>query len=175
VTSLRGLAIEGGVGNLVVLEAGGDEILVFDRWRAAAAGYERAEWRTVAALRVPIDVPRLVIHPRRHRFRMPEGDVGLASIGSESGTFDRRFRVLATDRGAAVAIVDPRMMTWLLAQPRAVTYEAAGSWLVCSKRMGRRRDLDALVASAVGFRDHLPRVATSFYPALDPGFPRPVS
>jgi hypothetical protein len=172
VTSLRGLVLEGGVGDLVVLEAGDDEILLFDRWRAAAAGYERAEWRTVAALGAPIDVPRLVVHPRRRRFRMAEGDLGLASIGSESGAFDRRFRVLSTDRAAAVAIVDPRMMAWLLDGPRGVTYEAAGRWLVCSKRMGRIRDREVLATAAVGLRDHLPRVSASFYPPEDPGFGR---
>lgn len=172
VTSLQGLAIEGGVENLVVLGAGNDEILVFDRWRAAAAGYERAEWRTVATLRAPIDVPRIVVHPRRHRFRMSESDVGLSSVGSESGGFDRRFRMLATNRAAAVALIDPRMMAWLMDGPSGVTFEAAGRWLVCSKRMGRIRDRDRLVEAVIGFRDHLPRVSASFYPPEDPGFGR---
>jgi hypothetical protein len=172
VTSLQGLAIEGGVENLVVLEAGDGEgeVLVFDRWRAAAVGYERAEWRTVAALRAPIDVPRIVVHPRRHRFRMSESDVGLSSLGSESGAFDRRFRLLATSRAAAVALIDPRMMAWLMDGPPGVTYEAAGRWLVCSKRMGRLRDRDMLMRAAAGFREHLPRVSASFYPPEDPGF-----
>jgi hypothetical protein len=172
VTSLQGLAIEGGVENLVVLEAGDGEVLVFDRWRAAAAGYERAEWRTVAALRAPIDVPRMVVHPRRQRLRISDSDVGLSSVGSESGAFDRRFRVLATNRAAAVALIDPRMMAWLMDGPSGVTYEAAGRWLVCSKRMGRIRDRDRLVEAVIGFRHHLPRVSASFYPPKDPGLGR---
>lgn len=173
VTSLRGLTIEGGVANLVVLEVEGTEILLFDRWRAAAAGYERAEWRTVSALRFPIDVPRLVVHPRRSGFRMADGDVGLSSIGSEWGAFDRRFRILTTDRAAAVAIVDARLMAWILDGPRGITYEACGRWLVCSNRMGRVRDRDTLARVSVGFRDRLPRVSASLYPPPDPGFDRP--
>ena len=169
VTSLRGLASEGGVANLVVLEVEGSEILVFDRWRAAAVGYERAEWRTAAALRVPIDVPRVAVQPRRHGFRMPEGNVGLSPVGSESGAFDRRFRVLARDRAAAVTIVDPRLMAWLLDGPRGIAYEAAGAWLVCSRRLGPVRDRDVLVRAVLAFRDHLPRVSMSLYPAPDPG------
>ena len=173
VPSLEGLGLEGGVANLAVVRVADDEVMVFDRWRAGAAGYEDAEWRTVAAMHTRMDLPRVVIHPRHHPFRGAVSQDELHAVGTESGEFDRRFRVITDDRAGGVAVIDARTMAWLLDRPVDLTYETAGPWLTCSRPSGSADHLDALVDAVIGFRDHLPRVAASFYPPEDPGFGRP--
>jgi hypothetical protein len=180
VNSLRGLStpggvpLHGGVAHLVVVREGDDEVLVFDRWRAETAGYQDAEWRTAAALRVDLDAPPLVVHPHHHPFRAPLGETPLRSVNTEWGEFDRRFQVLAHDRAAATALVDARLMAWLLDGPIDLTYEVADAWLVCSAPMGPASQRDGLIEAVLGLRDHLPRVTVSMFPAHDPGrTPRP--
>jgi hypothetical protein len=172
VPSLEGLGLEGGVANLAVVRVVEDEVMVFDRWRASAAGYEDAECRTVAAVHARMDLPRVVIHPRHHPFRGAVSQDELQPVGTESGEFDRRFRVITDDRAGAVAVIDARAMAWLLDRPVDLTYETAGQWLTCSRSSGSADQIDALVGSVVGFRDHLPRVSASFYPPEDPGLGR---
>ena len=173
VTSLHALRAEGGVANLVVVRIAEGEVLVFDRWRAPAPGYEEAEWRTAAALQADLDLPRIVIQPRRDPFRLSAGESGLPVIGTESEAFDRRFRILSVDRAAAVAIVDQRMMAWLLDGPSHLAFETAGSWLVCSEPTGPVAQRDGLIAAVMGLRDQLPRVSASLFPVRDPGFGPP--
>ena len=94
-------------------------------------------------------------------------------IGTESEAFDRRFRILTVDRAAAVAIVDQRMMAWLLDGPSDLAFETAGPWLVCSAPAGPVAQRDGLIAAVVDLRDHLPRVSASLFPVRDPGFGPP--
>ena len=164
VTSLHALRAEGGVANLAVIRIAEGEVLVFDRWRAPAPGYEEAEWRTAAALQADVDLPRIVIQPRRDPFRLSSGESGLSVIGTESEAFDRRFQILTEDRAAAVAIVDQRMMAWLLDASSHLAFETAGPWLLCSAPTGPVTQRDGLIAAVVGLRDHLPRVSASLFP-----------
>jgi hypothetical protein len=172
IPSLAGLQTEGGVANLVVVRRADDEVLVFDRWRAEAAGYEDAEWRTVAAVRTTLDAPLVVVHPRRHGLRIAEIEGALMPVGTESIEFDHRYRILAEDRAAAVAVVDARTMAWLLDRRVDLAYESAGSWVACSRPSASGDELDALIDTVLGFRDRLPRVLGSFFPRPDPGFDR---
>jgi hypothetical protein len=172
IPSLRGLGVEGGVANLVVVRVDSDEILVFDRWRATAVGYESAEWRTAAALRVPLDLPAVVIHPRHHAFRLPKDVGSMSTIDTESEEFHRRFHLLGRDRAGVVALLDARLMAWLLDGPQDLTFEATGAWLMSSKPIGAALDHDRLVEAVIELRSHLPRVSRSFYPPTDPGFGR---
>ena len=98
---------------------------------------------------------------------------GLSVIGTESEAFDRRFRILTVDRAAAVAIVDQRMMAWLLDGPSELAFETAGPWLVCSAPTGPVVQRDGLIAAVMGLRDQLPRVSASLFPVRDPGFGPP--
>ncbi len=172
IPSLTALRLEGGVANLVVIRLPEDEVMVFDRWRAATVGYEDAEWRVVSAMRTELDVPRMLIHPRHHRFRMAESETDLHQVGTESSEFEDRYRVVAGDRAAAVALVDPRTMAWLLDRTDDLTFETAGPWVACSTPSWSTNELDALVDAVVGFRYRLPRVLGSFFPAPDPGLDR---
>ena len=172
IPSLRGLGSEGGVANLAVVRVDDDEILVFDRWRATAVGYESAEWRTAAALRVPLDVPAIVVHPRHHPFRLPKDLESMSTIDTESEEFHHRFHVLGRDRVGVAALLDARVMAWLLDGPHDLTFEANGPWLMTSKPSGAVTDRDGLVAAVIELRSRLPRVSASFYPPEDPGFGR---
>jgi hypothetical protein len=74
-----------------------------------------------------------------------------------------------------VALIDQRVMAWLLASPGDVTFEAAGPWLAASTPAGDPALRDDLVAAVIELRERLPRVSPSLYPPRDPGFDRPRS
>jgi hypothetical protein len=86
--------------------------------------------------------------------------VGLGDQDMESERFNRAFDVRASDRRFASAMLDARMMQWLLAQAPGVGFEVLGGRLmVFEPRM--RTSVDD-VARALGrydaFLDHVPRI-----------------
>jgi hypothetical protein len=86
----------------------------------------------------------------------------------ESEDFERSFRIGAEDKEFATALLDPRMMTWLLGKGDTADWELAGSWakVTHSKRVeasGIRRMLD-LCAEFIG---HIPKVVLSEHPPLE--------
>jgi hypothetical protein len=168
-----------GVSNLLVgeIDAGhGDRrYLVFDLQRTPP-GYGPATWETVVATRTALDAPVLRLRVRSHRDGL--GD-GFEEVQSESGAFNRRFRVSTEDPRFASALLDSRMLAWLLRDPEQggpvgldeATVELAGSWIRCvtpQADLSRvRRSLELLD----GMLPMLPRVATRMFPAPDPGLP----
>jgi hypothetical protein len=86
----------------------------------------------------------------------------------ELETFNRRFRVVAEDPRAAVAVLDQRMMRALLALPlRVAVHVNAATLLLVAPRLEASQML-VLLGAARGLSRAVPRVVTSLYP------PRPV-
>jgi hypothetical protein len=93
--------------------------------------------------------------------------VGHADIDLESERFNRAFEVRADDRAFASALLDARMMEWLLLEPPGVGFEvASGRLMVFGPR--ERASLDD-VADALrrydAFHEHVPSVLASLFPA----------
>jgi hypothetical protein len=90
---------------------------------------------------------------------------GLLPINFESQEFNQAFRVWTTDRRCASAVVDERMMAWLLdAKPR-YGLEVSDRYLMVF--LPERRDVDLAERLDLLFRarGHLSRAASSLYPS----------
>jgi hypothetical protein len=89
--------------------------------------------------------------------------IGLDDLELELEEFNRAFNVKAKDRRFAVALVDQRMMRFLLGTDPAFAFEACGRWLLCSSKRRRPTELVPLLGTLKGFRDHVPRVVFDLY------------
>ena len=162
-----------GVRDLLTYRADGRPRLVFDRWFEPAEAYRPTRWWTMAATRIDADALQVRIEPRS--MVPPVGD-GLIEVGSESRGFDARFRVLAMDARFANALVDQRMMLWLLSRDDEATFEVGGPWAAAlCPGLTPTDGCDDLVAVLDLFVAHLPPVIHSLRPAVDPAFEPPGS
>jgi hypothetical protein len=86
--------------------------------------------------------------------------VGLGDQDLESERFNRAFDVRASDRRFASALLDARMMEWLLARAPGVGFEVLGGRLMVFEPRMRASvdDVDRALGRYDGFLEHLPRV-----------------
>lgn len=89
--------------------------------------------------------------------------VGLDDLEFELEEFNRAFNVKGEDRRFAVALVDQRMMRFLLGTDPGFGFEACGRWLLCYSDRRRPTELVPLLGTLKGFRDHVPRVVYDLY------------
>ena len=89
--------------------------------------------------------------------------LGFRDIEFESEEFNRRFQVKAGDRRFAFELVDARMMRWLLALERSVSFEVAGRWILAYHGRVRPAALIPLIGAVSEFRDRIPRAAWGQY------------
>jgi hypothetical protein len=139
----------------------GREIVVADYWYVPGSNTARDdEQRFVCVVdEARPGWPDLVVEPAGAVAAMKDA-VGLGDQDMESERFNRAFDVRASDRRFASAMLDARMMQWLLAQAPGVGFEVLGGRLmVFEPRM--RTSVDD-VARALGrydaFLDHVPRI-----------------
>ena len=138
-------------------ERAGRELAVFSR-SVTLDDYEATDWRSCAAIRMPIEAPFLRIeHPhigslgyglRQHRF--------------ESERFDRGWHIETTDDRFAVALIDQRMMAWLMTIGH-FAFETGGSWVMAETTGEDVAALDELLGILDGFVERIPRALLSLY------------
>ena len=92
--------------------------------------------------------------------------VGLGGPETESERFNRAFEVRASDRRFASAMLDARMMQWLLAQAPGVGFEILGGRLMVFEPRMRSSvdDVARLLERYDAFLDHVPRVVQQDVP-----------
>lgn len=79
----------------------------------------------------------------------------------ESEAFNKRFTVTSTDQLFASALVDQRMMAWLLDQPGTWRIEMRNGRILVSAPLVTVERLDEMQAFARGFRERIPAVVRS--------------
>jgi hypothetical protein len=89
--------------------------------------------------------------------------VGWRDIEFESGEFNARYQVRTSERRFAYELIDARMMRWLLSLGRPMSLEVAGRWILAYHGRVRPTRLIPLIGSVAGFRERIPRAATSLY------------
>ena len=106
---------------------GGLEVAVVDYWFAPTSDLQRDDYEryTCVIAPVPSGWPYLSVVPERTASRL-RSTFALPDIETESEEFNRRFEVRSTDRRFALALLDPRMMRWLLEQVVDVGFEVLG-------------------------------------------------
>ncbi|HEV8682684.1 MAG TPA: hypothetical protein VGS09_07910 [Actinomycetota bacterium] len=111
-----------------------------------------------AALEVDAAFPPIVVG-REGLFSRLADHLGFRDIEFESEEFNRRFQVRSGDRRFAYELVDARMMRWLLALERSVSFEVVGRWILAYHGRVRPEALVPLIGAAAEFRDRIPRAA----------------
>jgi len=94
-------------------------------------------------------------------------ELGLHRVEFELGAFNEAYLVYAADRYVATAIVDQRMMDWLMRSDPQWDYEIADGWLMVMREDLRANpnnyELEPVLEALLAFRDHIPDVAASLF------------
>jgi len=118
-------------------------------------------YRSIVLFDLPIGAPSTSIR-RENVLTRAANAVGVQDIDFESEEFNREYRVSSDDPRFARALVDARMMRWLLDEAKHSGFELLGSTvLVYYLLFTDPDDLDWFLDRAIGFRDHVPRVVSS--------------
>lgn len=122
-------------------------------------------YRSIVLFDLPIDAPSMSI--RRENILTRAADAaGVEDIDFESEEFNREYRISSKDPRFARALVDARMMRWLLEEAKHSVFELRGSTVLMYYHLFTDpRDLDWFLDRAVGFRDHIPRMVLSAHGA----------
>jgi hypothetical protein len=163
---------EADVRNVVYGRWAGVDVRAFEYSRARAAddGSARLGVRERFSCCVaPLDAscPLAVIGPAALVARLPEAGA-LSSVHLESDRFRRRFRLACDDARFATALVDQRMMAWLLTLPERFAFEVREDRILCVADPRGPAQLRLMLDATAGFQRHVPRVVRSLYP------PRPL-
>jgi len=109
----------------------GEDLVVADCWFAPTgrAEYDDYQRYTCVLSTAPAGWPDVAVLPERIASRMMS-TLGLPDIEMESERFNRRFEVRSADRRFTSALLDQRMMEWLLEQVPGVGFEVLGGRLM---------------------------------------------
>lgn len=147
----------------------GAQVKAFDYWyyeksTDSRGGSSRTYHRFSCAL-FPISAgcPHLTLQRENLLTRLADA-VGFHDIEFESEEFNRAFQVKSSDRKFAYALIDARMMQWLIAGGGDCAYELAGPSVLCATRRLRPAAIEWLLGRAHDFADHVPSVVASLYP-----------
>jgi hypothetical protein len=91
--------------------------------------------------------------------------VGLGDIDLESDEFNRRFSLRSPDRRFAVALVDARMIDFLLSTEARFAFFVKGRWVLLVSDPVPADTVPALMRVTEAFVDHIPRVVYELWPS----------
>jgi hypothetical protein len=148
-----------GVENVVWGVRDGREVRAFEYWRPAEDEWVRY---SCAMVRIPDGWPSLLV--RRHGpLDVARTAAGMGGMEFELGTFNRLFEVRADDRRLASAVVDQRMMGWLLESDPALGFQLQDGWLLAWMQRLPPHELERVLSMAEGFHERIPRAVWSLY------------
>lgn len=133
------------VENVMRGAVGPHDVTVFDLADPGEAAWGKprqagARSLSCAMLRVPATFPHLVIEPAD--WTVVSHTPRLEPVRFESIEFGREFQVWTASREDAYAIVDQRMMAWLLAETDDVRFEVSDGFIM-SRRGARPRSVSS--------------------------------
>jgi hypothetical protein len=155
------------VENVAWVVRDGREVRVFDYRRPSE---DESIRYSCAMVRIPHAWPSLLV--RRHG---PLDGVrtaaGLHGQEFELETFNRRFEVRSEDRRLASAVIDQRMIDWLLESDPALGFQLLHGWLLAWMPLLPPKELERALTMAEGFRERIPRAVWSLYGKGPPARP----
>lgn len=125
---------------------------------------------TCAMTPIPRWWPQLVVRGETPLGRAADA-LGVRDLQLESEDFNRAFDVRSGDPAFATALLDQRMMAWLLDVGPAFAFEVAWGWLLVAVALANPWQVEAGLELLVAFRERVPAVLSSLYPPVVP--PRP--
>jgi hypothetical protein len=121
-------------------------------------------------VRIPDGWPSLLV--RRHGpLDAARNAAGLQRIEFELAEFNRRFEVRSDDRRLASAVVDQRMIGWLLESDPALGFHLQGGWLLAWMPQLPPDELARTLTTVEGFHERIPRAVWSLYGDGSPARP----
>jgi len=154
-----------GVENVVWGERNGREVRAFEYWRPAEDDWIRY---SCAMVRIPEGWPSLLVR-RQGPLDVALNAAGLGGQEFELETFNRLFEVRSNDRRLASAVVDQRMMGWLLESDPALGFQLQDGWLLAWMPRLPPRELERVLSLVEGFHERIPRAVWSLYGDAPPG------
>src|SRR5687767_1265574 len=148
-----------GVENVVWGERGGREVRAFEYWRPAENDPIRY---SCAMVRIPEGWPSLLVR-RKGRVDVARSAAGLGGQEFELEDFNRVFDVRSDDGRLASAIVDQRMMGWLLELDPALGFQLQHGWLLVWMTRLPPEELERVLTTVEGFHERIPRAVWSLY------------
>jgi hypothetical protein len=144
----------------------GREVRAFDYRRPA----EDEIRYSCAMVRIPDGWPSLLV--RRHGpLDVARNAAGLQRIEFELGEFNRRFEVRSDDRRLASAVIDQRMIGWLLESDPALGFQLQEGWLLAWMPQLPPYELERTLNTVEGFHERIPRAVWSLYGDGSPARP----
>jgi hypothetical protein len=142
----------------------GMQVVVIDYWFARSSDPSRSDYRyyTCAATPVPDGWPNLSVVPEGFGSRLATS-VGRRDIEFELESFNRAFEVRSGDPRFAHALIDARMMSWLLELPPDTGFEILDGTLMCRTPRRRDRDVTWALETMATFLDRIPPVIDSLF------------
>ena len=144
----------------------GREVRAFDYRRP---GEDEIRY-SCAMVRIPDGWPSLLV--RRHGpLDTARNAAGLQRIEFELDEFNRRFEVRSDDRRLASAVIDQRMIGWLLESDQALGFHLQEGWLLTWMPQLPPDQLERTLTSVEGFHERIPRAVWSLYGDGSPARP----
>jgi hypothetical protein len=108
---------------------------------------------------IPGGWPTLVIRPETGFTRV--ADLAVPDIAFEAEIFNRAFAVRCHDRAFASALVDPRMMEWLLSLDPRWSFEIDGRWILGYRDQVQPWEIEVVLETVESFISRIPRAVAS--------------
>jgi hypothetical protein len=115
---------------------------------------------SVAVVGIAAKCPQVLIERQTPLVTLAQ-HLGLEDIPFESEDFNRLFRVRSKDRRYATALVDARMMEWLLSTRGDFGFEVHLEGVLVYCQFLQPEDVPRLLDVAATFAQHVPRVVTA--------------
>lgn len=144
------------------------EVRVLDYAYTEAENVERRFSCALAA--IPGGWPSLVIRPQGAVSWIAD-HLALPGIEFESERFNLAFDVRGDDPRFASAVVDARMMDWLLGLAHGHGFEIRGRWILAWQDQVQPWELEDVLRTLAAFVGCIPRAARSLYPEALPRRP----
>lgn len=142
----------------------GLHVTVVDYWYAPSADTSRDDYvRFVCALfPVPATWARTLIVPERVATLLG-GRLAASDPGTESEAFNRRYAVRADDRRFASALLDARMIEWIMSLPTHTGFEISDGRLLCFVARREFGDLQHALSTGERFLERVPGAVRSMF------------
>jgi hypothetical protein len=116
-----------------------------------------------AMAEIDADCPHLVVEQESLLSRVSR-HLGFHDIELESDEFNKRYLVTSDDKKFAYAMLDARMMAWLMDEGGVCQYEVVGPLVLCFCKRVKPAEYENLLEVLRRFHSHVPTVVASLYP-----------
>jgi len=142
----------------------GRDVAVVEYWfaRTSDPSPDDDEYFTCVLVPCPIEWPLLAVLPERLEHRVLDG-VTSVDVELELESFNRAFAVRTENRRFATALLDARMMEWLLGLPAGSGFEVRSGTLLFHVPRTVARNIEGALETTRSFLERVPPVVASLY------------